>query len=132
MILINRVAKFGAAWLLVVGLLGTPGCEKSNELKVERLDPTVGPPQGGHVTIHGEGFQHPGPVGVAVYFGDEKARVSDMKPGEITVRAPSGKAGSKVNVRLVFDNGREFVVKDGYSYAAAAASGLDVDSLTQK
>jgi hypothetical protein len=114
-----------------MGLL-CASCEKNAELKIEKIEPAVGPASGGHVTIHGSGFQSQGPVGATVYFGTSKGRVNQIKSDEISVRAPGGEAGSKVDVRVVFDNGREFVVKGAFEYRKDGDPALTVDALTEK
>ncbi len=111
-------------------LLAVPACE-SGKLAVTKVEPALGPLEGGHVTIRGNGFQSKGPVGVTVYFGERKGRVVEVEDDEIAVRAPGGKSGEKVDIRLVFDDSREFVYKGGYEYRDVNA-GFDVTSLTRK
>jgi hypothetical protein len=113
-----------------VSVVAAFGCGKS-KLSITAVEPNIGPTEGGHVGIIGTGFQDKGPIGVTVYFGDKKGKVIEVKDEKITARAPGGKAGDKVDIRLVFDDTREFVAKQAYEYQDVN-QGFDVTSLTKK
>jgi hypothetical protein len=89
----------------------------SNELKVNETDPSTGTYNGGEeVVIKGNGFQ-PGRGGVTVKFGHRDAQAvvveSDTK---IKVQTPAGDKNSTVDVQVVFDDGKAFLLKNGFHY----------------
>jgi IPT/TIG domain len=89
----------------------------SNELKVSETDPNTGTFNGGEeVTIRGNGFQ-PGRAGVTVKFGRRDAQAvvveSDSK---IKVQTPAGDKNTTVDVSVVFDDGKAFLLKNGFKY----------------
>lgn len=101
----------------VVGVLaiGWVGC--SNELKVSEVDPPNGTYMGNEeVVIEGSGFQ-PGRSGVAVRFGKREAQnIVVESSGKIKVTTPTGDKNTTVDVSVIFDDGKTFILKNGFHY----------------
>jgi hypothetical protein len=99
---------------LSLGLLWA-GC--SNELKVSEVEPGHGTYTGGEeIVIKGNGFQ-PGRAGVMVKFGKRDATsVAVESASTIKVLSPAGDKNATVDVSVIFDDGRAFVVKNGFRY----------------
>jgi hypothetical protein len=97
--------------LLVAGI----GC--SNDLKVSEVDPPNGAFTGGEeVVIRGNGFQ-PGRGGVVVKFGRREATAVAVESGDkIKVMTPAGDKSSTVDISVVFDDGKAFLLKNGFHY----------------
>ena len=98
--------------LLAGGLLAC-----SNELRVSEIDPPNGAFTGGEeVVIRGNGFQ-PGRGGVTVKFGRREATAVAVESGDkIKVMTPAGDKSSTVDVSIVFDDGKAFLLKNGFHY----------------
>ncbi len=96
-------------------ILGLQAC--SNELKVSEIDPPNGTFGGGEeVVIKGNGFQ-PGRGGVSVRFGRREAQnVVVESTSAIKVTTPAGDKNTAVDVSVVFDDGKAFVLKSGFQY----------------
>lgn len=118
------LAVFGAIALLCALL----GCE--SEFKVRRVSPAVGVLAGGEpIDILGSGFS-PG-LGITVYFGSTKAdNVVVRSPEKMTVTSPSNDGPGKVNVRIITDDGKEFVLKEAFQYVRKGA--MDIRDLGQR
>jgi hypothetical protein len=103
------------AWMLSALLFLGLGC--SNELKVGELDPPEGAFTGGEeVVIKGNGFQ-PGRSGVTVKFGRREATSVVVESADkIKVMTPAGDKSSTVDVSVVFDDGKAFLLKNGFRY----------------
>jgi hypothetical protein len=103
------------AWMLSALLVFGLGC--SNELKVGELDPPEGAFTGGEeVVIKGNGFQ-PGRSGVTVKFGRREATSVVVESSDkIKVMTPAGDKSSTVDVSVVFDDGKAFLLKNGFHY----------------
>jgi hypothetical protein len=101
-------------WVLG-GLLCASGC--SNELKVSEIDPPNGTYSGGEeVEIKGNGFQ-PGRGGVLVKFGKREAGSVVVESGsKIKVTTPAGDKNTTVDISVVFDDGKAFLLKNGFHY----------------
>ncbi len=96
-------------------MLGLSAC--SNELKVESVEPASGTYAGTEeVIIHGNGFQ-PGRSGVQVKFGRHDATAAVVESSDrIKVTTPAGDKSSSVDVTVVFDDGRAFMLKNAFRY----------------
>lgn len=101
--------------LTMIALLGGAAC--SNELKVTEAEPAHGTYNGGEeVIIKGNGFQ-PGRSGVTVRFGRREAgSVAVASSDKIKVLTPPGDKNTTVDISVVFDDGRAFLVKNGFRY----------------
>jgi hypothetical protein len=89
----------------------------SNELKVSEVDPNNGTFTGGEeVVIKGNGFQ-PGRGGVTVKFGKKDAvAVAVESSDKIKVQTPAGDKNTKVDISVIFDDGKSFMIKNGFTY----------------
>jgi hypothetical protein len=101
--------------LALCAVLGLAGC--SNELKVSEVDPPNGTFSGGEeVVIKGNAFQ-PGRGGVTVQFGRKEASAVVVESGDkIKVTTPAGDKNTTVDVKVVFDDGKAFMLKNGFHY----------------
>ncbi len=111
----NRVLSLSAVLLLAAA------CEQKGTLGVEKVDPPQGTTGGGdQVTIRGSGFE-PGKTQVEVRFGRRKAEhVTISSSSKISVVTPPGDKGP-VDVTLMFDNGAQFKIPEGFRYSAPTA-----------
>ncbi len=111
--MLRRIAVL--AFPLYVALLAQAGC--SNDLKVNEVEPASGTYGGQEeVVIHGNGFQ-PGRGGVSVRFGRREAtNIVVESTSAIKVTTPAGDKSTSVDVSVVFDDGKAFVLKSGFQY----------------
>jgi hypothetical protein len=100
---------------VLCAVLGLGAC--SNELKVSEVDPPNGTYSGGEeVVIKGGGFQ-PGRSGVSVQFGNRDATAVVVESGDrIKVMTPTGDKNTTVDVKVVFDDGKAFLIKSGFHF----------------
>jgi len=100
---------------IALALFCLPAC--SNELKVSDVDPPQGTYTGGEeVVIKGNGFQ-PGRGGVTVKFGRREApSVAIESTDKIKVQTPAGDKNTQVDISVVFDDGKAFLLKNGFRY----------------
>lgn len=107
-------------------LFGLAAC--SNDLKVQEIEPPQGTSSGGEeVVIKGNGFQ-PGRGGVSVRFGRREAtNVVVESTGAIKVTTPSGEKNTAVDVSVVFDDGKAFVLKSGFQFIDATQQRATMD-----
>ena len=119
---------------IVLGaLLTMSACSQSKRVSVTGLEPSAGSSAGSVVRVIGTGLQSDTALGAQVYFGDEKARVIELKGNsEIVVEAPSGTPKTAVDVTVIFDDGREFKLPKGYFYKEPIGAGFNVDALSLK
>jgi hypothetical protein len=101
-------------FLIACAAVLSVGC--SNELKVTEIEPGTGTFNGGEeVVIHGNGFQ-PG-RGVTVRFGHREAAATVIASGtKIAVTTPTADKNTTVDVSVVFDDGKAFVLKNGFHF----------------
>jgi hypothetical protein len=101
--------------LVALGMLCAAGC--SNELKVTEAEPEHGAYTGGEeIIIKGSGFQ-PGRGGVRVMFGKREAgSVAIESANKIKVQSPAGDKNTTVDISIIFDDGRAFMLKNGFKY----------------
>lgn len=111
--------------------MGLAACKENKGLTITKIDPKTGPHTGGSsVTIFGTGFQSEGAKGVKVYFGDKKARVLSFHGDtKLMVEPPSGDLNQTVDVTLIFDDARQMVYPQAYTYIDPG-KGFSVDALT--
>lgn len=100
------VPVFLLAWVCLM-----MGCESGTQIK--SVEPSFGNVAGNDdVVIHGDGFK----PGLEVQFGKATVRSLVIDSSErIRVKTPSGVEG-KVDVIIIRDDGKTFVLKDGYTY----------------
>ena len=101
----------------------------SNELKVSEVEPPNGAFTGGEeVVIKGNGFQ-PGRGGVTVKFGRREATAVAVESGDkIKVMTPAGDKSSTVDVSIVFDDGKAFMLKNGFHYVDTSQQRANMDN----
>jgi hypothetical protein len=118
----SSLTRLGALALLLGGL---GSCQKGGPLRVDNVEPDQGINAGGdRVVIHGNGFE-PGKTQVEIRFGRSRAeQVAVDSADKITVVTPPGDKGP-VDVTLMFDNGAQFKIAQGFRYVAPSA-GEDV------
>jgi hypothetical protein len=99
----------------IAGLLA--GCESGT--KIKSVEPSFGNVAGNdNVVIVGTGFKN----GMLVHFGKREAKnVVIEGPTRILVTSPSGVEG-KVDVTITRDDGKSFVLRDGFSYRREGGS----------
>lgn len=114
--------------ILALALAAVCGCEK--EFGVQRVSPAVGVIAGGEpVEILGSGFQ--AGMGITVYFGTQKAdKVVVKGKDRLTVNTPGAGEAKVVDVRVITDDGREFVLRDAFRYVTK--SSMDIRDLGQR
>ncbi len=110
--------------------LSVAACSENEGLTIKKIEPKTGPYTGGSsVTILGTGFQRGGAQGVKVYFGDKKARVLSFHGDtKLMVEPPSGEISQTVDVTLIFDDARQLVYPQAYTYTDPA-KGMNVNQL---
>lgn len=110
--------RFLLPTLLVTALLLASGCESGT--KIKSVEPSFGNVAGNDtVVIVGTGFRN----GMQVHFGKREAKnVVIEGPTRIQVTSPSGVEG-KVDITLTRDDGKTFVLRDGFSYRREGATG---------
>jgi hypothetical protein len=111
----NLFSRLAVLLLLVgVAVAGLSGCRKGTA--VTEVEPNWGNVAGkDDAVIHGRGFK----AGMTVHFG--KTQVTNVvidSPTQIRIKTPSGPEGL-VDVIVTDENGRTFVIKDGYRYTSA-------------
>jgi hypothetical protein len=116
--------------LLGVALAGlmiafAPGC--SDELKVTDIEPPAGTFSGGEeVVIRGNGFQQG--RGVMVKFGKRDAlNIVVDSSSRIKVTTPSGDKNTIADVSVVFDDGKSFLLKNGFRYIDSTQNKAQMD-----
>ena len=121
----KAIVGFGLA--LAVALVGA-GCNQ--ELGVKKVSPAVGVLAGGEpVDILGSGFE--AGMGVTVYFGNSKAsNVVIRNSGKLTVTTPSSDEAVSVDVRVITDTGKEFLLREAFRYITK--SNMDIRDLGQR
>jgi hypothetical protein len=122
---VKRILAVIGAIVLLCALLG---CE--TDFKVRRVSPAVGVIAGGEpIDILGSGFS--GGMGITVYFGSTKAdNVVVRSSDKLTVTSPSHDGPGTVDVRIITDDGKEFVLKEAFQYVPKGA--MDIRDLGQR
>ena len=97
--------------LLIMASLAITGCESGTRIKA--LEPNFGNVSGGDtVLIIGSGFK----TGMTVQFGKHEVKhVVVDTPSRLRVKTPSGAEG-KVDVIVTRDDGKTFMLENGYEY----------------
>lgn len=103
----------------LLGALSLAQC--SNETGVRELEPPHGTYLGGEeIVIHGRNFPV-GRGGVSVSFGRRNAtNVVLESPSGIKVTSPAGDRNTEVDIVVMFDDGRAYLLKNGFRYLDAA------------
>ena len=103
----------GGLMVAMAGAMFVAGC--SNETKFTRVEPNQGVFTGGEeIELEGNAFPK---GGVTVRFGfKEAAPVVTETDKRIKVMSPPGDKNTNVDVTITFDDGRAFVLKNGFHY----------------
>lgn len=126
------------------GLLGAiAGC--STETRFTGMDPNTGTFTGGEeVVLEGTNFPR---GGVSVRFcpskdkdknNDQPANCKEAQPvvsesaSKIRVATPAGDKGTDVDVMMIFDDGRAFMLKHGFRYVDSTQSVQTRDTFFKK
>ena len=98
--------------------LGATGCDKGT--RIASVEPSFGNVAGGDdVVIHGSGFKE----GLVVQFGKTQVKSVVLdSPSRLRVKTPSGVEG-KTDVVVIRDDGKTFMLKDGFTYTRDAPAG---------
>ena len=112
-----RKLEVGLVALVVLGALTLVACESGT--RVSSVEPSFGNVAGNDdVVIVGNGFR----PGIVVYFGKKEAKpVIIDTPQRIRIKTPAGVEG-KVDVTITRDDGKSFVLRDGFLYRRDAPS----------
>ena len=105
------------------------GC--SNETKFTKVEPNTGTFTGGEeIELQGNGFPR---TGLSVRFGNKEAQPvvveSDKK---IKVATPAGDKSTNVDITITFDDGRAFVLKNGFHYVDSTQQRATMDKFFDK
>jgi hypothetical protein len=108
---------FGSAGLAL--LLAAGQC--SDETKISELEPPHGTFAGGEeIMIHGRNIPV-GKGGVSVIFGRRAAtNVVIENNRTIKVTSPAGDKNTEVDIQVTFDDGRAYLLKNGFRYLDAS------------
>jgi len=100
------------------GTLALAQC--SNETGIRELEPPHGTFLGGEeIVIHGRNFPI-GRGGASVTFGRRAAtNVVLENPNSIKVTSPAGDKNTEVDIVIMFDDGRAYLLKNGFRYLDA-------------
>jgi hypothetical protein len=90
---------------------------QSSALKLDRIDPSSGPPAGGEgVTLTGTEFK----TGATVSFGADAAqKPTVVSPSKITASTPPHAKPEKVDVKVTNPDGSNTILPGGYTYGPA-------------
>lgn len=110
----RNLYRDGAALLLLLAV----SC--STETRVAETEPPHGTFAGGEeILIKGNGFR-PGHGGVTVKFGKKDATNIVVESDKvIKVTSPTGDKNSKVDIMVIFDDGRTYLLRNGFTYLDA-------------
>ncbi len=112
--------QIALAVLLVMAALLVVSCESETRLKT--VEPNFGNVAGNDdVVIVGAGFR-PGTVMTVVFGKNEARNVVIDSPTRVRVKTPGGVEG-KVDVIVTRDDGKTFVLRDGFAYRRDAPTG---------
>lgn len=116
----RKLLQGGALLLLCLSL----ACD--NETRITELEPPQGTWAGGEeIVIKGNGFK----PGVSVKFGKRDATNIAVSDKQIRVTSPAGEKNTTVDITLIFDDGRAFLLKNGFRYLEAADQSKVMKSL---
>ena len=95
------------------------GCNNRGP-SVEKIEPKFGLTRGDDkVTIFGQNLDEIAPF--SIYFGDKRAEMSGrVSSEEFWVSTPSSQKAHKVDVRIITESGKEFLIREGFEYVHKA------------
>ena len=117
--------KIAATIFIGLLVLAAVGC--SEEFAIRTLAPATGVLGGGEpIEILGSGFNNN--QGISVYFGNSKAtNVVVNSSKKMTVSTPSTGEPQVVDVRILTDDGKEFLLRRAFRYVEKGA--MDIRDL---
>lgn len=91
-----------------------------SESAITDIQPRFGLMHGGEqIVIHGENMDALMPV--TVYLGNERVRMSELLSDNILqITTPTSRAEQTVDVRIIGNDGREFLMKSAFQYVEKA------------
>jgi hypothetical protein len=109
--------------------VGTSAC--SNETKITGIEPNTGTFTGGEeVELKGQNFPR---AGVLVRFGTKEAQPAVVESDRlIKVQTPAGDKNTNSDITVVFDDGRSFVLKNGFRYVDSTQQRQTMDKFFDK
>src|SRR5689334_5417817 len=112
--------KSAGLYISLLSALSLAQVQCSNETGIRELEPPHGTFLGGEeITIHGRNFPI-GRGGASVTFGRRAAtNVVLENPGSIKVTSPVGDKNTEVDIVVMFDDGRAYLLKNGFRYLDA-------------
>lgn len=107
------------------------GAACSKDTRFTSITPNTGTYTGGEdVVLNGANFPR---GGASVRFGGHEAQPVVMESGSrIHVQTPAGEKNTNVDVQLLFDDGRGFLLKNGFRYLDNAQQRQTVDKFFDK
>jgi hypothetical protein len=122
------VTKITLIVLIALVACFATGCQQ--EFGFKNLSPATGAISGGEaVVINGSGFETS--MGLTIYFGTEKAlNVVVTGPETMTVTTPSVPETKVVDVRILTDTGKEFILRNAFRFISKA--NIDIRELGQR
>lgn len=110
-------------------LVGAAGC--STETKFSHIEPNTGTFTGGEeVILGGQNF----PRGsVMVHFGNKEAQPVVMEStSKIRVTTPAGDKNTNTDVTITFDDGKAYVLRNGFRYVDSTQQRQTMDKFFDK
>jgi len=106
------------------------GCEKP--LNVTDVSPKTGNVSGGEpLKIKGSGFSNN--MGISVYIGSNKVDNVSIQGSELlTVSTPPANAPGEADIRIITDNGEEFLLSKAFTYIEKGSGAMDIRSLGER
>src|SRR5579859_4433437 len=125
----HRIARAIATCSAVWAALALGGCSK--ETKITEIEPNTGTFSGGEeVEIRGANFPK---AGVQVKFGTKEAtQVAVQSDNVIKVATPAGDKNTTSDVSVIFDDGRAFVLRNGFRYIDSTQQRQTMDNFFKK
>jgi hypothetical protein len=126
----SALSALSLSLVLASALLpGTAGC--STETKFTGVEPNTGTFSGGEeIVLQGQNFPR---GGVTVRFGYKEAKpVVFESTSRIKVYTPSGDKNVNSDITITFDDGRAFVLKNGFRYVDTTQQKQTMDKFFDK
>ena len=117
--------------IVLLGLLvGFFALACNQDFQIKKISPSVGLLGGGEqVEVLGNGFDPN--MGVTVYFGNRQAdNVVVSSTDKLIVMTPGNLKAEMVDMRIAMDNGKEYIVRDGFRYVEKAS--MDIRDLGKR
>ena len=124
---VDTVKRLSLAFFMAILAISVLGCDKP--LGVKNVTPKIGNIAGGEpITILGSGFK-PG-MGISVYVGNNKVdNVSIQGVDKLLISTPAGVKPGPVDIRIITDNGNQFLMSNIFTYVKDTGASMDIRSL---